>query len=101
VSTGRTFPTGVGAPILLEHTKITRRVRPLQRHPHVSSIARPHRTLQLVIRHTDDQREYAYDNDPILNSGTGQILTTAAEHGWTVIDMATDWSTVHPTDPAS
>jgi phosphoserine phosphatase len=63
--------------------------------------ASPHRTLQLVIRHTDDQREYAYDNDPILNSGTGQILTTAAEHGWTVIDMATDWSTVHPTDPAS
>jgi 3-oxoacyl-[acyl-carrier protein] reductase len=40
VSTGRTFPTGVGAPILLEHIKITRRVRPLQRHPHVSSIAR-------------------------------------------------------------
>ena len=40
MSTGRTFPTGVGAPILLEHIKITRRVRPLQRHPHVSSIAR-------------------------------------------------------------
>ena len=39
MSTGRTFPTGVGAPILLEHIKITRRVRPLQRHPHVSSIA--------------------------------------------------------------
>jgi hypothetical protein len=63
--------------------------------------ASPHRTLQLVVRHTDDQREYAYDNDPILNSGTGQILTTAARHGWTVIDMATDWSTVHPTDPAA
>jgi phosphoserine phosphatase len=61
----------------------------------------PHRTLQLVIRHTDDQREYAYDSDPILNSGTGQILTTAADHGWTVIDMATDWSTVHPADPTS
>ena len=39
MSTGRTFPTGVGAPILLEHTKITRRVRPLRRHPHVPSIA--------------------------------------------------------------
>jgi phosphoserine phosphatase len=63
--------------------------------------ASPHRTLQLVIRHTDDQREYAYDSDPILNSGTGQILTTAAQHGWTVIDIATDWSTVHPTDPAT
>jgi hypothetical protein len=40
VRTGRTFPTGVGAPILLEHTKITRRVRPLHHHPHVPSIAR-------------------------------------------------------------
>jgi HEAT repeat protein len=30
VSTGRTLPTGVGAPILLESLKITGRVRPLQ-----------------------------------------------------------------------
>src|SRR4051794_27930673 len=47
VSTGRTLPTGVGAPILLEHTKITRRVRPLQRHPHVSSIAPQPRAARL------------------------------------------------------
>jgi hypothetical protein len=31
----------------------------------------PHRTLQLVVRHTDGEREYAYDRDPILGSGTG------------------------------
>jgi hypothetical protein len=54
------------------------------------------RTLQLVIRHTDAEREYAYDRDPVLGSGTGQILTAAADRDWTVIDMATDWSTVHP-----
>jgi hypothetical protein len=58
--------------------------------------ASPGRTLQLVIRHTDAEREYAYDRDPVLGSGTGQILTAAADGDWTVIDMATDWSTVHP-----
>jgi len=60
------------------------------------SAVTPYRTLQLVIHHTDADREYAYDRDPILGSGTGQILAAAAEHGWTVVDMATDWATVHP-----
>jgi len=57
--------------------------------------ASPHRTLQLVIRHTDGEREYAYDRDPILGSGTAQVLAAAAEQGWIVIDMAADWSTVY------
>ena len=58
--------------------------------------ASTHRTLQLVVRHTDGEREYAYDRDPVLGSGTGQLLAAAAYHGWTVIDMAADWSAVHP-----
>jgi haloacid dehalogenase-like hydrolase len=58
--------------------------------------ASPHRTLELVVHHTDGDREYAYDRDPILGSGTGQILAAAAEHKWTVIDMAADWATIHP-----
>ena len=57
--------------------------------------ASPHRTLQLVVHHTDGEREYAYDRDPILGSGTEQILAAAAEHNWTVIDMAADWASVH------
>jgi haloacid dehalogenase-like hydrolase len=61
--------------------------------------ASPHRTLPLVVQHTDAGREYAYDRDPILGSGTGQILTAAAEHKWTVIDMAADWSAVYPSVP--
>jgi phosphoserine phosphatase len=61
--------------------------------------ASPHRTLQLVVHHTDGEREYAYDRDPILGSGTEQIHATATDHKWTVIDMATDWSTVHPPIP--
>jgi len=61
--------------------------------------AGPHRTLQLVVRHTDGEREYAYDRDPILGSGTEKIISAAAEHGWTLIDMAADWSAVFPPAP--
>ncbi len=56
----------------------------------------PYRTLQLVVHHTDSEREYAYDRDPVLGSGNEQLLAAATEHGWTVIDMASDWSVVHP-----
>ncbi len=59
--------------------------------------ASPSRTLQLVVHHTDGDREYAYNRDPILGSGTNQILAAAAAgHKWTVIDMAADWATIHP-----
>jgi phosphoglycolate phosphatase-like HAD superfamily hydrolase len=58
--------------------------------------ASPGRTLELVVHHTDGDREYAYDRDPILGSGTDQILAAATEHKWTVIDMATDWAIIHP-----
>jgi hypothetical protein len=61
--------------------------------------ASPHRTLELVVHHTDGVREYAYERDPILGAGTEQIQAAAAKHNWTVIDMAADWSTVHPPTP--
>jgi hypothetical protein len=61
--------------------------------------AGPRRTLQLVVRHTDGEREYAYDRDPILGSGTDQVRAAATEHKWTVIDMAADWLAVHPPFP--
>ncbi len=59
--------------------------------------ANPYRTLQLAIHHTDAEREYAYDFDPILGSGTTQLLSAAAENAWTVVDMAADWETIFPT----
>jgi hypothetical protein len=62
------------------------------------SASSPYRSLQLVVDHTDGEREYAYQRDPVLGSGTEQLHTAAAEHNWTVIDMAADWSTVHPPD---
>ena len=48
------------------------------------------------MHHTDGDREYAYERDPILGSGTEQIHAAAIEHNWTVIDMAADWSAIHP-----
>jgi hypothetical protein len=56
--------------------------------------ASPHRTLQLFVHHTDGDREYAYDWDPVLGSGTEQIQAAATDHKWTVIDMAADWVAV-------
>ena len=58
--------------------------------------AGPHRTLQLVVRHTDAEREYAYDRDPVLGSGTGRLRAAATEHKWILIDMAADWSAIYP-----
>jgi hypothetical protein len=55
----------------------------------------PHRTLQLVVHHTDADREYAYDTDPVLGAGTEQLLAAASDGKWTVIDMAADWSAVY------
>ncbi len=57
----------------------------------------PHRTLQLAVHHTDAEREYAYDTDPILGSGTAQLLSAALENDWTVVDMAADWESIFPT----
>ena len=54
------------------------------------------RTLQLAIHHTDGEREYAYDTDPMLGSGTEKLLAAVAEHGWSVVDMASDWAAIFP-----
>jgi hypothetical protein len=56
---------------------------------------KPHRTLQLVVHHTDGDREFAYDKDPLLGAGTEQVLAAAAAGGWTVIDMAADWEEIY------
>ncbi len=58
--------------------------------------ASTYRTLQLAIHHTDDVREFAYDSDPLLGSGTDHLLTEASKHHWTVVDMAADWSSIFP-----
>jgi hypothetical protein len=58
--------------------------------------ASPYRTLGIAVHHTDEAREFAYDSDPLLGSGTEQLLDAAAKNDWTVVDMAADWLSVFP-----
>ena len=54
--------------------------------------------LGVIIHHTDPEREWAYDRD----SHVGRLdrgLDEAAERGWIVVDMKSDWKTVHPAPP--
>lgn len=49
----------------------------------------------LLVHHTDDEREWAYDRD----SSVGRLdkaLTEANQRGWTVVDMKRDWKTIYP-----
>ncbi|WP_253868585.1 HAD family phosphatase [Microbulbifer sp. THAF38] len=49
----------------------------------------------MLIHHTDGKREWAYDR----NSSVGYLdkaLLAAKTHGWTVVDMAKDWSIIFP-----
>lgn len=49
----------------------------------------------MLLRHTDDKREWRYDRD----SKVGRLdlgLEEAKKRGWTVIDMARDWNTIYP-----
>jgi phosphoserine phosphatase len=49
----------------------------------------------LVVHHTDAQREYAYDRDSHVGR-LDKALTEAPLHGWTVVDMKSDWNRVFP-----
>lgn len=49
----------------------------------------------MIVHHTDDQREWAYDRD----SHIGQLdkaLDEAPQRGWLVVDMKYDWKVVYP-----
>jgi hypothetical protein len=51
--------------------------------------------LCLLVRHTDPDREFAYDR----NSSVGRLdkaLDEAQARGWTVVDMKADWKTIFP-----
>ena len=102
-SVGETeFRTGAGGPALIKRTAVQvindGAQKPSSIHTHIGqrpivaagntdgdlamlewTVTSARRTLQLVVHHTDAEREYAYDRDPILGSGTGQILAAAAE----------------------
>jgi phosphoserine phosphatase len=47
-------------------------------------------SLRLVVRHDDDEREFAY------STGAEQALERAAGEGWTEVSVKRDWATVFP-----
>lgn len=49
--------------------------------------------LCVIVRHTDEVREYLYDRDSSIGR-LDEALDAADERDWLVIDMAADWTTV-------
>ncbi len=51
--------------------------------------------LALIVRHDDDEREFAYDR----GSHIGRLergLDEAPQRGWTIISMKNDWKNIYP-----
>ena len=48
----------------------------------------------LFVRHTDAEREWAYDQSPMGKLEKG--LDEASARGWTVVDMKKDWNVIYP-----
>jgi hypothetical protein len=62
------------------------------------TIANPHPSLGVIIRHTDAAREYQYDVNPKSSGTLVEALKDAPLRDWTVVDMAKDWKTVFATN---
>ncbi len=52
-------------------------------------------SLQVIVHHTDDKREWAYDRDSHVGR-LDKALDQAQSDGWVVVDMKNDWKTVFP-----
>lgn len=54
-----------------------------------------HNSLCLILRHTDADREYAYETKT-LSGHLETALVEAEEKGWLVVDIKNDWKKVFP-----
>lgn len=48
----------------------------------------------LIVRHTDAEREYAYDANPKSSGKLVSALKEAPQRGWSVVDMRNDWKRI-------
>ena len=62
-----------------------------------TTIANPRPSFGLIVHHTDDQREYAYDDHPKSSGKLVEALQDAPQRGWVVVDMKNDWQTIFST----
>ncbi|MDH4070231.1 MAG: haloacid dehalogenase-like hydrolase [Ignavibacteria bacterium] len=51
--------------------------------------------LGVIVRHTDGEREWAYDRDSHIGR-LDKALDMAEDSGWTIIDMKKDWKKLFP-----
>ncbi len=54
----------------------------------------PHRSLGLILHHTDAEREYAYEVNPESTGTLIQAKADAPKRGWKLVDMKEEWATV-------
>jgi len=52
-------------------------------------------SLGLIVRHTDAEREWAYDRESHVGK-LDKALDLAEPSGWLVLDMAKDWNRIYP-----
>jgi hypothetical protein len=52
----------------------------------------------LLVRHTDAEREFAYDRKSSIGH-LDKALDEAEARGWTVVDMMADWKAIYPPQP--
>jgi phosphoglycolate phosphatase-like HAD superfamily hydrolase len=55
-------------------------------------------SLQILIRHDDEKREYAYDRVSSIGK-LDKALDEAMAKGWTVVSMKRDWRTIFAPEP--
>jgi len=59
-----------------------------------TTIDNPRLSFGLIVRHTDGEREYAYDAEPKSTGKLIEALKEAPQRGWTVVDMKNDWKQI-------
>jgi hypothetical protein len=53
------------------------------------------RRFMLIVHHTDEAREFAYDRKSAIGR-LDKALDAANTRGWTVVDMKKDWQRIFP-----
>lgn len=61
-----------------------------------TTIGNPRPSFGMIIHHTDDEREYAYDAHSASTGKLVEALAEAPAKGWTVVGMKDDWKTIFP-----
>ena len=58
------------------------------------TINNPRPSLGVIVRHTDEAREYLYDVNPKSSGTLVEALKDAPMRGWTVVSMKDDWKEI-------